>query len=100
VLLVAAYAIGYALLGPHLRINEGLGWDGMLYANVARGTQADVSGYLAERMLPSILVKYAAQALRVDLGNPAALIRIFRAMNAIAFTAAAGLWVLIARERR
>ena len=97
-LLVAVYLAAYWLFGPHLTVNNGLGWDGSLYAVLAESFPdaigSGIGPHWSGRVLPSGIIYCVSRILGIELSEPAAVVAAFRIYNAILFIGSAWLWSL------
>ncbi|MFL5327671.1 MAG: hypothetical protein ACJ8C4_02045 [Gemmataceae bacterium] len=99
-----AGVIGVACLafGERVEVNEGLGWDGVIYARWVRDFHQEifvnkVDTYYVQRILPAAVVHYGLRACWAPL-NDANIMRAFGLLSVALLGAMGGLWGAIGRE--
>jgi hypothetical protein len=109
---ITVYGLLYFNFGEIIAVNEGCGWDGNWYADVAaygvpQITSKQFTPYRAQRWLPSIIVHFTAIngfPLLKNFGIPMpktvtdAVVTTFRIYNLFLLIGAAWLWGLISRH--
>ncbi|MEX2138505.1 MAG: hypothetical protein WD894_04550 [Pirellulales bacterium] len=88
------------LAGERIPFNNGLGWDGAIYAQWARdfhreAFETGIDAYRIQRILPAAITHYSLRALGMTLSDKH-IINCFAAINIISITLAAMFWVRIA----
>ncbi|HEX8517518.1 MAG TPA: hypothetical protein VF868_15075 [Bacteroidia bacterium] len=80
--IVLYYGLFYIFYGERTIINEGLGVDGLVYAEVAKGNLASglINNYTVTRLLPACLVHLVMEIFSVPYSN-ANIISVFEAAN-------------------
>ena len=89
------------LIGEKIPINNGLGWDGLIYGTIAKEWPFDLvdfplDQYALRRILPSLVVHYSLRIAGVSL-NDTHVIYGFGLLNVCCLTCVAWLWVRIAQ---
>ena len=89
------------LIGEKIPINNGLGWDGLIYGTIAKEWPFDLvdfplDQYALRRILPSFVVHYSLRIAGVSL-NDTHVIYGFGLLNVCCLTCVAWLWVRIAQ---
>jgi hypothetical protein len=98
---LAIYMIGYWIVGEKLTYNEGLGWDGVIYAAYARNffheltTTSDV--YHVSRTLPSFIIFCVSHFFSINLSNPKSVVFSFYIFNNILYLLSAVIWYRICK---
>lgn len=109
---MALYGFLYFSIGEIIAINQGCGWDGCWFRDVAaygpqQFTNKQFSPYRAQRWLPSMIVHYTSyyallmmQQWGMEMPETAtsAIVATFRVYNLVLLVCAAWLWGLIARH--
>jgi hypothetical protein len=88
------------LLTERIPFNNGLGWDGAIYAKWARdfhqeAFETGIDAYRIQRILPAAITHYTLRALGMTLSDKH-IINCFAAINIISITLVAMFWVRIA----
>ena len=88
------------LVGERIPFNNGLGWDGAIYAKWARdfhqeAFETGIDAYRIQRILPAAITHYTLRALGMTLSDKH-IINCFAAINIISITLVAMFWVRIA----
>jgi hypothetical protein len=88
------------LAGERIPFNNGLGWDGAIYAKWARdfhqeAFETGIDAYRIQRILPAAITHYSLRAFGMTLSDKH-IINCFAAINIISITLAAMFWVRIA----
>jgi hypothetical protein len=88
------------LVGERIPFNNGLGWDGAIYAQWARNFHQEafetgIDAYRIQRILPAAITHYTLRALGMTLSDKH-IINCFAAINIISITLVAMFWVRIA----
>jgi hypothetical protein len=101
-LILAALILALACfwLGERVTVNDGLGWDGVIYAGWAKDFHEEVfvkrvEPYYMQRILPSAVVHYAMRGLQISMTDDN-IIRAFGFLNVVLITLMAWLWCGIA----
>lgn len=99
-LLVLALGAFTLLLGDMVPANDGLGWDGVMYATLTRNvfqmiTDGQLNSYYAQRLLPSIIVRGLLTLANLPLDNPN-IVKVFFLYNWVLLLGASLLWKRIA----
>lgn len=73
--LICAAATFTLLLGDMVPANDGLGWDGVMYAALTRNvfqmiSDGELNSYYAQRLLPSVIVRGLLMLAQLPLDNP------------------------------
>ncbi len=111
-LCIAVYGLFYLNFGEIIAVNQGCGWDGCWFRDVAaygpqQFTNKQFTPYRAQRWLPSMIVHYASyyallmmQQWGMEMPETAtsAIVATFRVYNLALLICAAWLWSLIARH--
>jgi hypothetical protein len=101
---IAAAAFVLALVtfltGERIGFNNGLGWDGAIYAKWAQdfhhqAFETGIDGYRIQRILPAVIAHYVLRGFGMALSDKH-IIRCFAAINIISITIVALFWVRIA----
>lgn len=104
-ILILAYCFLYWCVGERLPVNDGLGWDGIVYGAYAQNfgehlRSVGIDDYHINRLLPSLLVYSLSHLINYPLATPARIFNLFVLYNSILLTVAGFLWVLIARRAK
>ncbi len=98
------FAVGVLLIlfGERQTVNDGLGWDGTLYATWVRDTYnvlfvQGLEAYFTRRILPSLIVRGGLELLSAPLENRN-IILAYEVYNLLLLTASAYLWGRVADE--
>jgi hypothetical protein len=111
-LCIAVYGLLYLNFGEIIAVNQGCGWDGCWFRDVAaygpqQFTNKQFTPYRAQRWLPSIIVHYTSyyalltmQRFGMEMPETAtaAIVATFRVYNLLLLMGAAWLWGLISRH--
>jgi hypothetical protein len=86
VLLMAGYGLAAIRFGTVIPINNGLGWDGVTYAQIAQNPRQMLSDsrmdtYRMQRVVPCVVVHYGLRLLGVSPQNNWNIIRGFQVYN-------------------
>ncbi len=86
--------------GERIGFNNGLGWDGAIYAKWARdfhqeAFETGIDAYRIQRILPAAITHYALRGLGMTLSDKH-ILNCFAAINIISITLVAMFWVRIA----
>jgi hypothetical protein len=97
----ALIALAGLLIGEKIPINDGLGWDGLIYGTIAKGGPFNLGDFLLDqyalrRILPSLVVHYSLRAAGISL-NDTHVVYGFGLLNVACLSCIAWLWVRIAR---
>lgn len=93
------------LYGERIQFNDGLGWDGNLYAHLARQSPLELLGsrtlpdYYLGRVLPPILVHYFSKLAGIDISSNIGVIRAFYIYNFVCIVVAALILIDIGKSR-
>lgn len=103
IFLFCAWLIISAFWGEHVLTHNGLGQDGMEYADIARNfpnflLNHSLSQYRFQRILPSGIVYLIAEFSQISLIPPQNVVLIFSIYNLILLLLAVGLWYRIANK--
>ncbi|HEX8499943.1 MAG TPA: hypothetical protein VF659_05070 [Pyrinomonadaceae bacterium] len=98
------FAVGLALIlfGERQTVNDGLGWDGTLYANWVRDTYnvlfvQGLEAYFTRRVLPSLVVRGGMELLSAPFTNRN-IVLAYEVYNLVLLTASAHVWGRVADE--
>lgn len=99
-LLVLALGAFTLLLGDMVPVNDGLGWDGVMYATLTRNvfqmiTDGQLNSYYAQRLLPSLVVRELLMLAHLPLEN-VNIIKAFFLYNWVLLVGASLVWKRIA----
>jgi len=103
--LVFVVALVGALWGEKIAVNDGLGWDGYIYGNIARDFSIrnifnlQLDAYTIQRILPAVVVHYALRLLQSPFSTPNIALG-FALLNVILLTLSALAWCLICNKLR
>jgi hypothetical protein len=90
------------IFSEHIQVNNGLGFDGSLYAQFARDLPHKIlvekmDGYYVQRLAIPVLLYCSSQTFGFELTDKT-ILRIWRGLDLFCLTMLAHLWCLIARE--
>lgn len=103
IFLFCAWLIISVFWGEHVLTHNGLGQDGMEYADIARDfpnflLNHELSQYRFQRILPSGIVYAMAWLSQISLAPPQNVVLLFSIYNLILLLLAVGLWYQIANK--
>jgi hypothetical protein len=89
-ILILYYTAFYFFFGEKLPINDGLGWDGQIYAKIAQEglNSAIIDNYYVTRLLPSLIIHYLFKIFPIAFTN-SNVVMAFGLLNALLLTTAA-----------
>lgn len=93
-----------SVFGEKVQVEEGLGWDGLDYAMMARRGPADVIGdfdpYRIQRVGPPAVVHLGAKLMRWPLTTARQLLVAFGVLHVVTFAGAIAVWWCLCRHLR
>jgi len=97
VVAVLAYGLGAIVFGEVLSVNNGFGWDGMIYAAAAKDFPGQVLGgkldrYHLQRVLPSGVVHYGLRLLGLSPADDLHILRGFHVYNLLLLVVGVYAW--------
>lgn len=93
------YSTGYYLFGERIALNNGFGWDGVIYGAYAQNFWAllrhtnDI--YHINRILPSFIIYCILKLLHLNTHSPVIIVKAFTIFNSILFIGCGYLWFKI-----
>ena len=104
-IMVVLYGLIAICFGERIGVNEGRGWDGCYYADIAADFYGQVfphrlDGYRIQRIVPSAVVHYSLRLLHLPTTNLDTIIRAFQVYNLLLLVVTVYLWNGIAGRLR